>query len=112
MSILHRITGAALYLGSLLLAWWLVAAATGPEYFAYVSAFFNSWLGRLILFGYTWALFHHMAGGLRHFIWDFGWGHDKKEIDLLARTTLAVSALATAIVWVSVMSAAVPGVAP
>jgi succinate dehydrogenase / fumarate reductase cytochrome b subunit len=100
MSILHRMTGAALYFGTLLLAWWLVAAATGPEYFAYVNGIFSSWPGLLVLFGYTWALFHHMAGGLRHFIWDTGRGYDLKTIDILSWGTLAVSALATIAVWI------------
>ena len=104
MSILHRLTGAALYFGTLLLAWWLVSAATGPQYFAYVSSIFASWPGKVVLVGYTWALFHHMIGGLRHFVWDSGLGHGKEEIDLLSKTTLALSALATASVWVAVLS--------
>jgi succinate dehydrogenase / fumarate reductase, cytochrome b subunit len=106
MSVLHRLTGAALYFGTLLLAWWLIAAASSPQYFEFVSSLFGSWPGRLVLFGYTWALFHHMLGGLRHFVWDLGAGHSKKEIDLLARTTLALSAIATAAVWIAVFSAA------
>ena len=70
MSILHRVTGAALYAGTLLLAWWLIAAAAGPAWFDTASAVFGSWIGRLILFGYSWALIHHLLGGIRHFIWD------------------------------------------
>ena len=112
MSVLHRLTGAALYFGTLLLAWWLVAAAVSPAYFEFVNSIFGSWPGRLVIFGYTWAFFHHMMGGLRHFVWDLGAGHGKKEIDLLARTTLALSALATAIVWVAVLSATSTGGQP
>ena len=74
MSIVHRITGAALYIGSLLLAWWLIAAATGPDYYNYVVSWFATWPGKLILLGYTWALMHHMLGGIRHLIWDTGLG--------------------------------------
>lgn len=99
MSILHRITGAALYLGTLLLAWWLIAAATGPEYFAYVSGLFGTWLGRMVLFGYTWALLHHMLGGLRHFIWDTGAGYDLKTIDQLSWASIILSVALTAVVW-------------
>ena len=62
MSIMHRITGAGLYFGTLLLAWWLIAAATSASAFATASWFMGSILGRLILFGFTWALFHHMLG--------------------------------------------------
>jgi succinate dehydrogenase / fumarate reductase cytochrome b subunit len=72
MSVVHRITGCALYFGTLLLAWWLLAAATGAKYFDTANAFFGSWFGQLILLGYTWALVHHMLGGIRHFIWDTG----------------------------------------
>jgi succinate dehydrogenase cytochrome b subunit len=66
MSILHRITGVGLYLGTLLLAWWLIAAALGPNAYAAFESFVGSPLGELILLGYTWALIHHMLGGLRH----------------------------------------------
>jgi succinate dehydrogenase / fumarate reductase cytochrome b subunit len=111
MSILHRMTGAALYLGTLLVAWWLIAAATSPEYFAYVSSWLSSLPGRIVLFGYTWALFHHMLGGIRHFIWDAGHGHDLKSIDLLSWGTLAFSALLTLLLWVSVWSRTAGGTA-
>src|SRR6266849_4815175 len=70
MSILHRITGGGLYVGTLLMAWWLIATASGPNAYATFGAFINSWIGLLILFGYTWALLHHMLGGIRHLIWD------------------------------------------
>ena len=74
MSILHRITGGGLYVGTLLMAWWLIATASGPNAYATCGNFINSWFGRLILFGYTWALTHHMLGGIRHLIWDSGRG--------------------------------------
>ena len=91
MSIFHRITGAALYFGTLLVAWWLVAAASGPEYYAWVNGFFGSFLGRLILFGYTWALIHHMLGGIRHLIWDTGYGLEAPIRNRIAWATLAGS---------------------
>src|ERR1700730_4190375 len=65
MSIAHRVTGAALYLGALLLVWWLVAAATSARQYDVVNAVFSSWLRRIVLFGYTSALMHHMLGGMR-----------------------------------------------
>ena len=103
MSIVHRITGAALYFGTLLLAWWLIAAAIGPSYFDYVSSIFGSIPGRVVLFGYTWALIHHMLGGVRHFIWDFGIGYDLKTIDLMSWGTLFLSVLLTAAIWLTVV---------
>ena len=100
MSIMHRITGVALYFGTFLFAWWLFSAAAAPEYFAWVNAFFASWLGRLILFGYTWSLMHHLAGGLRHFLWDTGRGFDKHFSTRLAWATLAFSVSSTILLWI------------
>jgi succinate dehydrogenase / fumarate reductase cytochrome b subunit len=103
MSIVHRITGAALYFGSLLLVWWLIAAASGPDYFNYVLSWFATWPGKIILLGYTWALMHHMMGGLRHLIWDSGHGYDLWMVDLLSWGSLAASLTLTAIVWIAVV---------
>jgi len=99
MSIVHRMTGAALYFGTLLLAWWLTAAATSEHYFNFVSAIFGSLPGRIVLIGYTWALLHHMLGGLRHFLWDTGRGYDLKTIDRLSWGTLILSLALTALIW-------------
>jgi len=99
MSIVHRITGAALFFGTLILVWWLTAAATGEHYYTYVSSILGSLPGRLVLFGYTWALMHHMLGGLRHFVWDTGNGFDLKSVDRLAWATLALSLAFTAAIW-------------
>jgi succinate dehydrogenase / fumarate reductase, cytochrome b subunit len=101
MSILHRITGAALYIGTLLLAAWLIAVASGPDAFATVQWFMGSIIGRLILFGYTWALMHHMLGGIRHFIWDTGRGFGPAEREFLAKATLGGSILLTLLVWIA-----------
>ncbi|WP_417679241.1 succinate dehydrogenase, cytochrome b556 subunit [Roseibium sp.] len=100
MSILHRITGAALYFGTILLAWWLIAAAAGPEYFDFVNGIYGSFIGRLILFGFTWALVHHMLGGLRHFIWDMGAGFGREAREWLARATIIGSVTLTIVLWI------------
>lgn len=101
LSIVHRLTGAVLYFGALLLCWWLIAAAVGPEYFAFVQDFMGSILGRLILFGYTWALIHHMFGGLRHLIWDTGRGLELPTAEAMARLTIAGSVLVTLAIWLA-----------
>jgi succinate dehydrogenase / fumarate reductase cytochrome b subunit len=101
MSIVHRITGAALYVGTLLVAWWLIAAATSESYFEFVNGLYGSWFGRLVLFGYTWALLHHMLGGLRHLVWDTGTAMDKQTATKLAWATLAGSVTLTVLVWVA-----------
>jgi succinate dehydrogenase / fumarate reductase, cytochrome b subunit len=100
MSIAHRITGAGLYFGTLLLAWWLMAAAIGPDAYAGIGSFMGSLLGRLVLFGYTWALMHHMLGGIRHFIWDSGRGFDAHEREWLAIANLVGSIGLTIIIWI------------
>jgi succinate dehydrogenase / fumarate reductase, cytochrome b subunit len=99
MSIVHRITGAALYAGTLLLAWFLIAAATDARSFATAAWFLDSFIGQLILFGFTWALFHHLLGGIRHFIWDAGYGMDHPEREWLAKATLIGGIALTIIVW-------------
>ena len=101
MSILHRITGSALYFGTLLVAWWLIAAATSEHYFEFVNWLFGTFLGRLVLFGYTWALLHHMLGGIRHLIWDTGTAIDKEASRRMAWATLAGSIGLTLLVWIA-----------
>lgn len=91
MSIVHRITGGALFFGMLLMVWWLTAAASGPNAYATVQWFMETLFGRLILFGYTWALIHHMLGGIRHLIWDTGTGLDPVGREWLTLATLVGS---------------------
>jgi len=98
MSIVHRITGAVLYGGTLLLALWLAAAAFSPEVFALASGLLASWLGKLVLIGFTWAVLHHLIGGIRHLIWDLGWGFDLKIVDLMSWGSLVLSLALTALV--------------
>lgn len=76
LSILHRLTGVALAFGTLLLVWWLIAAATGPEAYDAAQDFIGSILGRLLLLGWTFALFYHLANGIRHLAWDTGRGFE------------------------------------
>jgi succinate dehydrogenase / fumarate reductase cytochrome b subunit len=100
MSIAHRITGAGLYFGTLLMAWWLIAAGAGPNPYGRAAAFFNSAIGRLILFGYTCALIHHMLGGIRHLIWDTGYGFSPNERERLSVMTLVGSVVLTVLLWI------------
>jgi succinate dehydrogenase / fumarate reductase cytochrome b subunit len=100
MSIVHRITGGALYFGILLLAWWLIAAASGPNAYANFEWFIGSLIGRVILLGYTWALLHHLLGGIRHLIWDTGHGFEPAERELLAVATIVGSIALTILVWI------------
>ena len=99
MSILHRLTGAALYFGTLLLAAWLIATAMGEAQFNYVNALFAHPVGQLVLFGYTWALAHHMLGGIRHLIWDTGRGLQIWQVNALSWLTILCSATLTVAIW-------------
>ena len=100
MSIFHRVTGGALYFGTLLLAWWLIAAASGPSAYANVQAFTSSFIGRLIVFGYTWALLHHLLSGIRHLIWDLGYGFKANEREALTWGALIAGISLTVLVWI------------
>jgi succinate dehydrogenase / fumarate reductase cytochrome b subunit len=100
MSIAHRITGFGNAVGFLLLAWWLLAVALGPEPYAVVSDFFGTIAGRTLLFLFSWSLIHHMLGGIRHLIWDTGVGLDKVTIEVFAWATIVGSTVLTILVWV------------
>ncbi len=99
MSILHRITGGALYFGMLLIAWWLLAAATSESWFANAQWLLGSWLGLLVLIGFTWALFFHLLGGLRHLMWDTGYAMEKETSTVLAKATMVGSIILTVLLW-------------
>lgn len=103
MSIVHRITGVALYAGTLLVAWWLIAASTSESAFVTAAGVMGSWFGLLVLFGFTWALFHHMLGGLRHLIWDTGRGLEKHTATMYSLATLAASIVLTILTWIVIL---------
>lgn len=100
LSILHRATGMALAAGTLLLVWWLIAAATGPEAFGAVQAFCQSWIGRLLLIGWTFSLFFHLCNGIRHLFWDVGYGFELGTTYASGWTVVAATIVLTAITWV------------
>ncbi len=101
MSIAHRLTGAANAVGFALLTWWLVAISIGPDAYATVDQFFSSIVGKLLLFLFTWALIHHMLGGIRHLIWDTGAALDKTSIEVAAWLTILSSIVLTVLIWVA-----------
>ena len=101
LSIAHRAAGIALSAGAILLVWWLVAAASGPDAYAGVEAFLRSWLGLLLLFGWTAALFYHLCNGIRHLVWDTGHALDLKSAYLGGWLVVAGTAALTLIAWVA-----------
>ena len=106
LSIVHRITGVVLTIGALLLTWWLVSAAYGPEAFETCQAFLGSWFGHLILWGFTFSLFYHLGNGIRHLAWDFGWGF---EMPVLQKSGLVVVGFAAVCTLITLIAAYAAG---
>ncbi|WP_425353866.1 succinate dehydrogenase, cytochrome b556 subunit [Ancylobacter gelatini] len=102
MSIVHRITGVALYFGTALLVIWLVAVASTTKSFDAVNGLYGSWFGLIVLVGYSWALIHHLLGGLRHFVWDTGAGFGPEARELLAKLTIGGSIALTILLWIAI----------
>jgi succinate dehydrogenase / fumarate reductase cytochrome b subunit len=98
-SILHRVTGFGLALGTLIVAWWLVAAAMGPEAYAVFQAFAFHWFGRLVLFGFTLALVYHSLNGVRHLFWDIGYGYAVKTATWSGILVYALTIMVTWLIW-------------
>jgi succinate dehydrogenase / fumarate reductase cytochrome b subunit len=100
LSIFHRITGCALGAGTLLLTLWLVCAASGENAFSIIQAFLASWIGLLILIGFTAALFYHFCNGIRHLAWDAGKGYELPTMHRTGYLVLAATVILTAVFWV------------
>ncbi|WP_119167539.1 succinate dehydrogenase, cytochrome b556 subunit [Algihabitans albus] len=100
LSILHRITGLALAGGTLLLVWWLVAAAVGPEAYASATGFIGSWLGLFMLLGWSAALFYHLANGIRHLVWDAGYGFELETVYRSGWAVVIATIALTALAWI------------
>ncbi len=101
LSILHRITGVALALGTLLLTYWLVAAASGEPAFATAQGVIGSFLGRLLLFGWSFALFYHLCNGIRHLVWDAGYGFEIETAQRSGLIVVGATVLLTLLSWVA-----------
>lgn len=80
MSIFHRASGVVNSVAALIIAWWFVAAASGPDYFNFVNGFLSSWVGSLMLFGFAFSLAYHLCNGIRHLFWDAGYGFEKATV--------------------------------
>jgi len=100
LSILHRITGVALTLGALLVVWWLLAAATGEDYFAFVDGLMTSWIGHIVMIGSLWALAYHTCNGIRHLVWDMGYGFNLDTAYKSGIATVAGSVVLTILVLI------------
>lgn len=99
LSIMNRVTGIAISIGTLLLVWWLVAAAVGPGAFGTVQAFIASPVGLFVLFGWTASLFYHFFGGIRHLAWDLGYGLDLPGVHASGWAAVAAALVCTVLTW-------------
>jgi len=100
VSITHRITGIGLAIGLFVLAWWLGAAAAGPDSFAFAQGVLGSFIGRLVVFGFTVSLFYHLVNGVRHLLWDIDVGFSVPEAQVSAKVMLAATAALTVLSWI------------
>jgi succinate dehydrogenase / fumarate reductase cytochrome b subunit len=105
LSILHRLTGIALAVGSILLVWWLVAVAVGGEVFAATRVFIASPAGLLLLFCWSVAFFYHLCSGIRHLFWDAGYGFEIRSVYRGGYVVLAATLLLTVLTWLDVLRA-------
>lgn len=105
MSILHRITGAALYIGTILMVAWLLATATGRGNYEWFTGLLRTPIGLLVMAGYTWALIHHAIGGIRHLIWDTGRGFALGMVNAMSWLTILLSLAVTAGIWFFILNA-------
>jgi succinate dehydrogenase / fumarate reductase cytochrome b subunit len=103
LSILHRLAGIALSIGSILLAWWLIALAAGGRMFAATHAFIASPIGVLLLFLWSVAFFYHLCNGIRHLAWDAGYGFDLRRAHLSGYAVLAATVVLTVVAWLAVL---------
>jgi len=104
ISIVHRGTGAFLTMGTLVLVWWLMALAGGEEAFMSAQSFMGSFFGRLILFGWSFALFFHLCNGVRHLIWDVGYGFEKDTVEKSSLMVLGAAGFLTFFIWIIAFS--------
>lgn len=98
-SILHRMTGAALVAGSLLIVWWLLALAHGPDSYARFTGAAGHPLGLLVLGGFTWAFWYQLLNGIRHIVWDAGYGFRLGVAKATGILVLVLSVAATLLTW-------------
>ena len=103
LSIAHRVTGGALAVALVLLAWWLLALAGGPDSFATVRAVMDNFLGGLVLFGLTACLFYHSLNGIRHLVWDTGHNLSREGARQSGMAVVIVSGVLTVVTWLAIL---------
>lgn len=104
MSIVHRISGAALYFGTVILVCWLLAIASGRGNYDLFTSLLKTPVGLAVMAGYTWALVHHALGGIRHLIWDTGRGFTLWVVNTMSWLTIFASLAITGTIWAFILN--------
>ena len=99
LSITHRLTGIGLAVGAVALTWWINTAAYGPDVFTSAQTFAASWFGRILLLGWTLALFYHLFNGIRHLFWDAGIGMEISQVNRSGWLVIVMTILMTLVSW-------------
>ena len=105
LSITHRITGIGLTIGTVLLVYWIVSAAYGPDAYGAFTHFIGSPIGYLLLLGFSVALFYHLCNGIRHLFWDFGKGFELPQVHASGKAVFAATAVLTVLTWIVILAA-------
>lgn len=99
LSIIHRATGVVLAIGALLVAAWLVCVASNAECFAWCQQWLASWFGKLTLFAFSASMIYHLLNGIRHLLWDIGWGMEIETVVKTGYLVIFLSVVLTALLW-------------
>jgi len=105
MSVLHRGTGVVISIGTLFLVWILAKAAMGAETFETTQNVVSSWFGYLVLFGFTFSLYAHFCNGIRHLLWDVGYGFDVSKANTGAMFSFGAAIALTILTWIVAFAA-------
>ncbi|MEG8099128.1 succinate dehydrogenase, cytochrome b556 subunit [Candidatus Liberibacter brunswickensis] len=100
VSIAHRITGSVVYLGTPGVVLWFFCVASGKSALSYLRYYTESYFLKICFFLYTWAIIHHMLGGIRYLIWDSGLCFDKRISTQMAKINIIVAIVLVSIIWI------------
>ena len=103
LSILHRATGLFLVLGTLMIVFWVIAPALGHNIFISYQVWLGSVVGKVLLFFWGFSLFYHWSNGIRHLLWDLGWGYDIERVYTTGWIVIMISVVLTGLLWLSAM---------
>jgi succinate dehydrogenase / fumarate reductase cytochrome b subunit len=99
LSILHRGTGVFLVFGTMMIAFWVIVLALGYNSFTSYQDWLGSLIGKVLLVGWSFSLFYHLANGMRHLLWDAGWGYEIEEVYITGWIVISISVILTALLW-------------